>query len=278
MRNLTLLLLIFVSLLPLCCTMPEPKNEKLVDQPLPERKDAFHQLCQYWEVTDAERPTFRDLYDNQEKGFYNYPGIVFITDSTFLEDPRAEMRYGKFTFKGKEIDAQFDDGKKAVYIIQDKQPTTMVVKRKEKDQSTILYLKGSGVFWPDADKNPYNKSNSQWRIKPKISENDGQLKERLKGCLKFYEYFFKGHSESETNEIDFLGLPSCFKWYQGGIFVQSAKTLDRKWINCFYSEEQAMQARQKMEDALSKKYDWDTTQRNWIKQLVPVLKQIHDGL
>jgi hypothetical protein len=87
--------------------MQEPNNEKIVDQPLPARKDAFHQLCQYWEVTDAERPTFRDLYDYQDEGVYNYPGIVFLTDSSFLENPRAEMRYGKFTFTGKEIDAQF---------------------------------------------------------------------------------------------------------------------------------------------------------------------------
>ena len=60
-------------------------------------------------------------------------------------------------------------------------------------------------------------------------------------------------------EIDFLGLPSCFKWYQGGIYVQGPTHLDRKWINCFYSEEQAMQARQMMEDVVLKKYDWDTT-------------------
>ncbi len=258
--------------------MPEPSNEKMVDQARPQRKDAFHQLCQYWEVTDAERPTMRDLYDNQQEGVYNYPGIVFMTDSTFLEDPRAEMRYGKFSFRGKEINAQFDDGQKSVYIIQDKQAATMVVKRVEKNLSTILYLKASNVFWPDASKNPYNRINSRWRIKPAKAESEEQLKERLKGCVKFYEYFFKGHSESESNEIDFLGLPTCFKWYQGGIFVQSAKTLDKKWVNCFYSEDQALKARQTMEDALAKKYDWDTTQRNWVRQLIPVLKQVQSQL
>ena len=30
------------------------------------------------------------------------------------------MRYGKFTLKGKEIDAEFDDGAKATYTIQEK--------------------------------------------------------------------------------------------------------------------------------------------------------------
>ena len=278
MRNLFLPVLLFVLMLQPACTTQESKDEKIVDEPLPQRKDPFHQLCQYWEVTDAERPTFRDLYDQQVEGIYNYPGIVFMTDSTFLENPRAEMRYGKFSFKGKQIDATFDDGKKAVYTIQDRQANTMTVKRTEKSQSTILYLKASNVFWPDAGKEPYNKVNSGWRIKPKTSESDEQIRERLRGCVTFYQYFFQGYADSKADEIDFLGLPTCFKWYQGGIFVQSLKNLDKKWINCFYSQEQAFNARQKMEDALAKKYDWDTTQRNWIKQLVPVLKQIHDQL
>ena len=60
--------------------------------------------------------------------------------------------------------------------------------------------------------------------------------------------------------------------------MQRVKDLDKKWINCFYSEEQALEARLMMEDVLSKKYDWDTTQTNWIKQTVGVLKQIHDGM
>ncbi len=257
--------------------MPEPKDEKLVDEPMPARKDAFHQLCQYWELSDAERPTYRDLSEHRDE-IYNIPGIVFMTDSTFLENPKADMRYGKFTLNGKEINAQFDDGKKATYTIQEKQENAMTLKRTEKEQSTILYLKGSEVFWPDANKNPFNKINSEWRIKPKAPESEAELKKRLKGCVQFYEYFFKGYVESKSTEIDYSGLPSCFKWYQGGIFVQNEKKLDKKWINCFYSQEQALQARQTIEDALSKKYDWDTTERNWIRQLIPVLKQVHDKL
>ena len=180
--------------------------------------------------------------------------------------------------KGKVINAQFDDGKKAVYTIQDLQNSNMVVRRVEKDHTTTLNLKGARVFWPDAALNPFNKINSRWRIKPVKAESPEALHERLKECVQFYEYFFQGHAESQTSEIDFLGLPSCFKWYQGGIYVQGPKNLDKKWINCFYSEEQALEARQMMEDVLSKKYDWDTTQTNWIKQTVTVLKQIHDKM
>ncbi len=252
----------------------EHKDEKIVEAKTHERKDPFHQLCQYWEVIDAENPTFRDVYDQHDEGVYNYPGIIFMTDSTFLENPRAAMRYGRFTLKGKIINGQFDDGKNAVYTIKNIQGSDMVLSRAEKGKPTILNVKGAQVFWSDASLNPFNKINSAWRIKPAAKETPEELNKRLKGCVKFYEYFFRGYGESESSEIDFLGLPSCFKWYQGGIYVQGLKTLDRKWINCFYSEEQALLARQMMEDIVLKKYNWDTTQKNWLKQTADVLKQM----
>jgi len=232
--------------------MPAGHNdEKITEARGHSRKDPFHELCQYWEVTDAENPTFRDIYDQHTQGILNYPGIIFMTDSTLLENPRATMRYGKFLFKGKVISAQFDDGKTAVYTIQDIQNTNMILRRVEKDHTTTLTLKGSGVFWPDAKLNPFNKMNSRWRIKPAKAETPQALRKRLKECVQFYEYFFQGHAASETSEIDFMGLPSCFKWYQGGIYVQAPKNLDKKWIDCFYSEGQAFEARQMIEDVLA---------------------------
>ncbi len=256
----------------------EHKDEKIVEEKMPVRKDPFHQLCQYWEVTDAENPTFRDVNDTHLEGVNNYAGIIFMTDSTFLEDPKAEMRYGKFSFKGKVIKANFDDGRKAEYDINSVEGNTMILKRVEKNHTTTLQVKGAQIFWPDASLNPFNKINSQWRIKPSKVESVDALKTRLKACVQFYEYFFQGYANSESKELDLLGLPTCFKWYQGAIYVQGLKNLDKKWINCFYSEEQAVHARQMMEDAVTKKYDWDTTQRNRLKQTADVLKQIHDKM
>jgi hypothetical protein len=279
MRDKFFFLFFLIAFLPVACTMPGSNNDKkIVDTKQPGKKDAFHRLCQYWEVSDAENPTLQDINDQPDSGIQNIPGIIFMTDSTFLENPRAVMRYGRFELKGPIIDAQFDDGKKAVYHLQEVDTASMLVKRVESDHTTTLHLTGSHVFWPDVQTNPYSKGNNAWRIKPSKAESMEALRERLQGCVQFYEYFFAGHAESDADEIDFRGLPSCFKWYQGGIFVQGPKKLDKKWINCFYSTEQALQARQMMEDALSKKYDWDTTQTNWIKQTALVLKQIHDKM
>ncbi len=65
--------------------------------------------------------------------------------------------------------------KKPVYTIQDLQNTAMVVRRVEKDHTTILTLKGARVFWPDAITNPFNKINSLWRIKPPKAESPQAL-------------------------------------------------------------------------------------------------------
>lgn len=255
------------------CGSQEQGNQKLVDEVRKSKRDPFHQLCQYWEVTDAENPTFRDIFDNQKDGVVNYPGIVFMTDSTFLENPRGIPRYGKFSYHGKMLEARFDDGKQAKYLIQLKEPNAMTVLRVEKEQSTVLHMEPSEVFYENGE-NPYAKENTTWMFPPSQIETDDQLKDRLKNCVVFYKYFLKGHADSKAEEIDFTALPSCFRWYQGGIFVQNSKSLDRKWINCFYSKDQALHARDMMQDVLLKKYDWDTTQRNWIAQLVPVLEQI----
>ena len=280
MKKKYFLLFLAVAAFTFRCTQPSQNgDQKIVDEPALVIRDPFHKLCQYWSVTDAENPTFRDVNDEQVEGIKNYPGIIFMTDSTFLENPKANMRYGRFVLRGKTIDATFDDGKKAVYTMEAVQGDTMELRRVEKDHTTKLYLSGERVFWPDATQNPFNKINSQWRLKPSKPETPQQLNERLKECVKFYEYLFTGNAGSDNGEVNFVGLPTCFKWYHGGIFVLSVKNLDKKWINCFYSETQALQARDMIEDAvITKKYDWDSTQTNWLKQTAGVLKQIHDKM
>ncbi|HVZ97338.1 MAG TPA: hypothetical protein VG847_10710 [Chitinophagaceae bacterium] len=280
MRIKFFLLSLALSLLGSGCSLQQgSKNEKIADEKIPAPKDPFQKLCQYWMVTDATSPTLKDIDENHTEGIHNIPGIVFMTDSVFLENPRSAMKYGHFIYKGKTINVQFDDGSKAIYTIDEIEGDTMVMRRTEDNHTTTLYVRGDRLFWPDMARNPYTKENSKWRFKPARPETPEQLKERLKECVQFYEYLFEANANSESTEVNFDGLPTCFKWYVGGILVQGPAHLDKKWINCFYSEEQAMQARQMMEDQLvNNKYNWDTTQTNWLKQTADVLKQIHDKM
>ncbi|MGN6530609.1 MAG: hypothetical protein ACTHK0_02495 [Ginsengibacter sp.] len=242
------------------------------------QRDSFQLLCQYWKLSDAEHPTSKDISFTNDHGILFESGIVFLTDSSLLENPAGEMSYGKFRLNGNKIEANFDNGKKAVYTMNRLHKDELLLDRLENKHTSELTYKSTDTWWPDANKNPFAKQNYQWSIKPKKAESDQEIKKRLKEFVQFYKYYFDGLVKGGATNIDFTGLPGCLNWYQGGITIQSENKLDKKWINCFYSTEQAYKGRQMLEDVLVKKYDWDTKETNWLKQTASVLQQIYDGM
>lgn len=259
--------------------MPAKKADKKITESIViAEKDTFHLLCQYWQLVDAEHPTSKDISFTNDKGILINPGIVFMTDSIVLENPTGEMAYGKFKLSGNTLQVTFESGVKAIYKIGRLNKNELFLKRTINKQTSELTYKATNTQWDDASKNPFSKQNYQWALKPKNPETDEGIKKRSKEYVNFCANYFKGFADGGATKINFEALPSCFNWYQGGITIQSEAKLDKKWANCFYSEEQALKARQILEDALSKKYDWDTTQTNWVKQTALVLQQISDGL
>ncbi len=277
-KKLSLLLLIFISLFLYRCASDEEKKVEKVSEPVIARTDTFQILCQYWQMTDADHPAGKDVAFKTATGIPYQPGIVFMTDSTMLENPAGEMTYGKFKLKGNTINVEFDNGQKAVYQIITLNSKEMILKRTEQKLTSELFYKATDTYWENAEKDPFAKKNYQWVQKPAKSETDDGIKKRAKDCVQFYAYYFHGFAAGGATKINFEALPCCFNWYEGGIFIQNEKKLDKKWINCFYSRDEALKARQLLEEALNKKYDWDTTQSNWVKQTALVLQQIHDGM
>ncbi len=241
-------------------------------------RDTLQMLAQYWQLEDAEHPTVHDVAFKDNDGVQYQPGIVFMTDSVLLENPKGEMSYGKFSLSKNSINVSFDNGRKAVYKIGRLDSSQLWLKRIENQHTSDLTFKASDTYWPDSKTNPFSKQNYQWVQKPKQPENEAALTKRVKESVQFYAYYLNGFVNGGAKEIDFTALPCCFYWYTGGIFIPNENKLDRKWINCFYSEAQAFEARKILQKALTKKYNWDTTQTNWIKQTAPVLQQISDGL
>lgn len=259
-----------------CTARVEPENQKIITEDV-RIKDTFNLLCQYWELEDADNPGKKDI--NFVGNGINYvSGINFSVDSTFLENPKGDMTYGNFSLHHKDIDARFDDGRKSTLKILKLNDSALVLRRKGKGKETQLYYKASNTYWPIATENAFSKNNYSWVIKPKKEETPEEIKNRAKKCVQFYAYYFKGFANGKAKKITFNDLPSCFQWYEGGIYIQNEDKLDKKWMNCFYSSNQAYKARQLLEDALMKKYDWDTTQTNWVKQTALMLQQIHDKM
>ena len=154
----------------------------------------------------------------------------------------------------------------------------MILSRAGKKYASKLNYKATHTSWLDFNKNPFAKQNYTWSQKSKKSETDAEIKDRVKQYVQFFVYYFEGYINGGATQIDFNGLPNCLDWYQGGITIQNESKLDKKWINCFYSQDQAYKGRQMLEDAIVKKYNWDAKETNWMKQIVPVLQQIHDEM
>ena len=81
---------------------------------------------------------------------------------------------------------------------------------------------------------------------------------------------------SET--LSFWGLPSCLKWYSGGIYMEKKESLNPFWIGCFYTKEQAMKAYDIMERVVQLKYSWPKGETNWLKQNLSVLEQMYGNM
>ena len=256
----------------------QDRNEKMVDDVSDIKKDSFQLLCQYWKLDDADNPTFHDISFTNDDSVSFESGIVFMSDSSFLENPIGEKTYGKFTLKGDSIKAHFDDGRKAIYTISILHKDELVLNRYENKRTSKLSYKPTNTSWPDASKNPFSKKNYQWTMKPQKPETDAEIKDRVKESVQFYVYYFNGFVNGGAEIIDFGGLPGCLNWYQGGITIQSENKLNKRWINCFYSKEQAFKGRQILQDAITKKYDWNKKETNWLKQTADVLQQIHDRM
>lgn len=278
MRKSTILILLFSAIILSKCGPPSQNTNEKITEDASEVKDTFQLLTQYWELKDADHPLANDVAFTNENGILYEPGIVFLTDSSVLENPVGQMSYGKYSLNGNTINAVYNDGTKALYLIDRINKDELVLSRTEKKQTTKLTYKSTNTNWPDTNKNPFAKQNYAWAQKPGKPETDSEIKNRVKEYVQFCVYYFDGFINGGATQIDFTALPNCLEWYQGGITIQNEDKLDKKWIACFFSKEQAYKGRQMLEDAIVKKYNWDAKEPNWMKQIAPVLQQIHDGM
>ena len=232
-------------------------------------------LCQNWEnKEDVDDDVLNGSEGDLQIPFRSY---VFFSDGTITLNPRDNMKFGKWKLdeKTKHISIVLEDGSK-----KDWQLTAIGVKSlllklaTSKPEKYVADGKNNSVLADD----PFYPENNKWRVKPAHSENDGDIKKRVIACVNFYHKFFKNNADHNFSTISFYGLPSCFKWYSGGISIVNKEKLGQKWIDCFYNKDQAVQGQQLLENVIGKKYNWDKTQPKWIRQSADVLQQMSDSL
>ena len=233
-------------------------------------------LCQNWEnKEDAEDAALSGGGDELEMP---YRGLSFFEDASAVENPRDKIRFGKWGLNetDKLIDIEFNKGAKTQYKIVAIGAKQMVLMNMG-DKKKVEYRADGKVQQNLAD-NPFYAGNNQWRMKPGKPETDSAIRQRTEQSLLFYAKFLADNAGRKATVITFAGLPGCFKWYRGGVSVKGKDKLDEKWINCYYSKEQALKAHAMLETIISKKYKWNKEEKNWVMQSADVVHQMYDTL
>ena len=96
--------------------------------------------------------------------------------------------------------------------------------------------------------------------------------------MHFYYLYYLDNIKRNVSFVAFYRLPGCFKWYAGGIHLIKEKELDKSWTNIFYNAADASKAYIILDKMISKKYNWDKGERNWVRQNAGVLKQMEEKI
>ena len=237
-------------------------------------------ICQDWDYyEDATDAAYADPASNIE---VVYRGYSIFSDGSMIKDPRGNIHAGKWSINNKvkpiTISFLLDNGQTETNELAYLMPYEMKFAKRDGDKKNIVDLRAAGIRYSDFRKDPFYISNNLWRFKPAIPESDEQIKNRLKSCIHFFILFYDHKIKADSKEVLFTGLPSCFKWYGGAIYLQKERELDNKWVNTFYNREEAMKAYQLADKLMSNKFTWPKKESNWLKLNVAVLRQMENKM
>ena len=233
-------------------------------------------LCQGWVLEDDAE----GLEGMSETSAIEIPYRCFYlsTAGTFVKNPRTTFDYGSWIYDDAAKTITLNntiDKTKDIYKIAKIAADELIVVNVGVSSTTNLKFISQAKRYKNAKDEPFFLENNRWRIKPKSAETDAEIHERLKQNLHFFVLFYKSTLAKEDKIVSFWGLPSCFKWFGGSIFIKKKDELKDDWINCFYNKEQAMKAYAIADKLIEQKYTWPKGERNWLKLNLAVLEQMY---
>jgi hypothetical protein len=236
-------------------------------------------LCQDW-VLEGDAEGLEGMGENS-KFEIPYRSFYFSTGGTFVKNPRNTFDYGNWNYdeaaKTITLNNTIDKSKDVYKIVKIAYDELTLVNAGVSTGTNLKFI-APGKMFKNANNEPYYLENNRWRIKPTAKESDSAIHQRLKENLYFFILFYKSALAKGDNIVSFWGLPSCFKWYGGAIFIKKKEELKENWINCFYSEEQAMKAYRLADKLLSQKYNWPKGEQNWLKLNLAVVEMMYKKL
>lgn len=281
----TTLSIVLVLATVFCSCNPNRKNKEIKNLPadtvftslvnLTASNTLSQLLCQNWEdKEDIDDGVLSGSSSDLEIPFHSYS---FFEDGSMVLNPRDNMKIGKWTMdeKTKRISIILEDGTKKDCKLNAIGVKNLILKT-GKDKA-VKYI-ADGKKHSNLADDPFYPANNKWRIKPAQPETDSGIKKRVIECVLFYNKFFQDNADRKAATISFYGLPTCFKWYSGGISIINKDKIGQKWVDCFYNKEQAIKGQQLLENVIFKKYNWNRSETKWVKQSADVLRQMVDSL
>ena len=255
----------------------QEKNKDLIY--LDTAENIYNILCQDWVMAD-DAESLEGMTESSQVEI-PYRSLCFSTSGTFVKNPRNSFDYGTWQYddatKTITINNSIERGKD-IYKIAKIAYDEMTLVNTGIGSATNLKFIAPGKRYKNASDEPYSLENNRWRIKPTSKESDSAIHQRLKENLYFFILFYKSALAKNDKAVSFWGLPSCFKWYGGAIFIKKKDELKDNWINCFYNKEQAMQAYALADKLLSQKYNWPKGEQNWLKLNLAVVELMYKKL
>jgi hypothetical protein len=252
----------------------EQRSDKLVY--LDTANDMYNALCQAWVMEDDEQA----LAGMSESSDFEIPyrSFYMAANGTFVKNPRNAMDYGTWVYNDERKTIRFNysvDKGSDTYKIAALAPDELKLLNTGLNTSTILKFISYARRFKTAEEDPFYIKNNQWRIRPAVKENDAAIRQRLKENIWFFILFYRSAIERNDKTVSFWGLPSCFKWYGGGIYLKKEEELPANWVNCFYNKDQALKAHKLAGKLLDYKYKWPEKENNWLKLNLAVLEQMY---
>lgn len=128
-----------------------------------------------------------------------------------------------------------------------------------------------------SNSDPFNTNLHEWRKKPAAPESPQQIKDRTLSYLRFLETFYTHAIENDLENPGGRWYPQPLKFYSNKVSMAYADEL-ADWYNCFYNEEQGIEAYKLLSGALMKVKiageNDNTRNLNCVKQLIGFVQKM----
>src|SRR5882757_4644439 len=201
-------------------------------------------VCQVWKFEDADKTHWNKIFWDSVTDTRQFPELALFADHSALLNPRCGLKMGIWNLdkENGEMSLQWKDGTADLFIVRQRALKQMELAWHRGGDLALVRLQSDAIVHRHPRDDPYYPANNGWRVRPAAKETREQLRRRVKDCVRWYALFFMDNHRRQETDISFSGLPSCFEWYNGGIGMQLKSGLDKRWIGCFYSEDQAYTA------------------------------------